>query len=318
MKMDNKTLLQKADLALSDLAGDGGLLNPEQASSFIRKLIVQPTLMNSVRVVGMGAPTRKINKVGFGSRILHAATSGVAQSSGNRSKPTTEQVTLTAHEVQATVYLPYDVIEDNIERAQAANNEGSNSGPGGFRQTIIELIAERAATDLEESGLLSDTLSGDADLALQDGYLKIASTLGNGVDHASATIDKTLFKAGKKAMPKEYLRNSRRMKHYVSVDQETEYRDTLADRATALGDKMVEGSTTAMAYGAEIVPIPLMPDAQGLYTDPLNLIFGVYRDISMEYDKDIEARIYKIVLTARIAYQIEESDALVHYSNVAL
>jgi hypothetical protein len=314
----NKKLLQKADIALADLSSNGGLLNPEQANTFLRKLIIQPTIMNSVRVVGMGAPTRKINKIGFGSRILRAATSGQALASDKRAKPTTEQVELTAKEVMATVYLPYDVLEDNIERAGAANNENSNAGPGGLRQTIIELIAERAATDLEEFGLLSDLTSGDADLALQDGYLKVAEDNSNVVDHGNAAISKTLFKEGKKAMPKQYLRNQNRMKHFISVDQETEYRDTLADRATALGDQMVTGTTKAYAYGGMIEPIPQMPDSKGLYCDPLNLIFGLYRDVSMEYDKDIEARIYKIVLTARIAFQIEEREALSFYKNVAL
>lgn len=316
--MSNKKLLQKADIALSDLTSDGGLLNPEQANTFLRKMIVQPTLMNSVRVVGMGAPTRKINKIGFGSRILRAATAGQALAANKRAKPTTEQVELTAKEVMATVYLPYDVLEDNIERANAANNESSNTGPGGLRQTIIELIAERAATDIEEMGLLSDTASGDADLALQDGYLKVAEDNSNVVDHAGASISKALFKAGKKSMPKQYLRNVNRMRHYISVDQETEYRDTLADRATALGDKMVEGTTQAYAYGGAVTPIPQMPDSKGLYCDPLNLIFGIYRDISMEYDKDIEARVYKIVLTARIAFQIEEREALSVYTNVGI
>lgn len=313
----NKKLLQKADIALSDLSSDGGLLNPEQANTFVRKLIVQPTIMNKARFVGMGAPTRKINKIGFGSRIMHVATSGTALASNKRAKPATEQVTLTAQEYMATVYLPYDVLEDNIERAEAANNENSNSGPGGLRQTIIELIAERAATDLEEIALLSDTASGDADLAVQDGWLKIAEDNSNVVDNQSAAIDKSLFKAGKKAMPKKYLRNQNRMMHMVSCDQETEYRDTLADRSTALGDRMVEGTTQAYAYGGQIVPITQMPDANGLYCDPLNLIFGVYRDISMEYDKDIEARVYKIVLTTRIAIQIEEAEAVCFYDNIA-
>lgn len=313
----NKSLLKKADIALADLTNDGGLLNPEQAGTFVRKMIIQPTIMNSVRVVGMGAPTRKINKIGFGSRILHAApASGTAMASGKRAKPRTEQVKLTAHELMATVYLPYDVVEDNIERAQAANNESANSGPAAFRQTIIELIAGRAATDMEELGLLSDDDSDDEDLALQDGFLKISNDQSNVVDMEEAAISKALFKRGKKAMPKQYLRNTNRMKHFISTDQETEYRDTLADRATALGDKMVEGKTTAYAFGGEVSPVPQMPDEKGLYTDPLNLIFGVYRDISMEYDKDIEARVYKIVLTARVAFQIEEAEAISYYKNI--
>ena len=68
--------------------------------------------------------------------------------------------------------------EFNIERAAAANNEASNTGPGGLRQTIIDLIAERAALDMEELALLGDTgyTSGNADdqayLSQLDGWLK--------------------------------------------------------------------------------------------------------------------------------------------------
>jgi hypothetical protein len=46
------------------------------------------------------------------------------------------------------------VLEDNIERASTADNAAPNTGPG-LRQTIIDLIAERAALDLEELNLLS-------------------------------------------------------------------------------------------------------------------------------------------------------------------
>ena len=37
----------------------------------------------------------------------------------------------------------------------------------------------------------------------------------------------------------------------------------------------------------------------------------------MEFDKDISARVYIIVLTARIAFQIEEQTAIVAYNNIA-
>jgi hypothetical protein len=60
-----------------------------------------------------------------------------------------------------------------------------------------------------------------------------------------------------------------------------------------------------------------MPESKGLYTDPLNLIFGIQRQVSMEFDKDITSRVYIIVLTARIAFQVEETNALVQYQNIA-
>lgn len=321
----NSSLLRKADLAIEDLRNDGGELTPEQGASFIRKLIKQPTLIRMCRVVEMQAPKRKINKIGFGTRILRKAVSGTALTEGQRSKPTTEQISLDTKEQIAEVRLPYDVLEDNIERATAANNEASNTGPGGLRQTIIDLIAERAALDMEELALLADTdytngsNQDDEDyLAQLDGWLKRGADDGNVSDAEGATISKAIFKDGLKTMPSQYQRNKAAMHHFVSVNNETEYRDTLADRGTALGDNMVQGSGPVFAYGSPVSPVALMPEDEGLFTNPLNLIFGIQRQVSMEFDKDITARVYIIVLTCRLDFQIEETEALVKYENIAV
>ena len=297
----NESLLRKADIAIADLQANGGELNPEQGASFIRKLIKQPTLIRQCRVVEMNASSRKINKIGFGTRILRKATSGVALTEAQRSKPSTEQIELNTKEQVAEVRLPYDVLEDNIERAAAANNEASNTGPGGLRQTIIDLIAERAALDMEELALLGDTdyTSGNADdqayLSQLNGWLKNGADNGNVADAEEETISKGVFKRGLKTMPSQYLRNKAALSHFVSVNNETEYRDTLADRGTALGDSMTQGSGPVYAFGSQVLPAALMPESKGLFTDPLNLIFGIQRQVSMEFDKDITSRVYIIV-----------------------
>lgn len=320
----NESLLRKADLAIADLQSNGGELLPEQGAAFIRKLIKQPTLIRACRVVEMLSPKRKINKIGFGKRILRKATSGVALTPAQRSKPTTEQIELSTKEQIAEVRLPYDVLEDNIERAMVADNGLPNAGPGGLRQTIIDMIAERAALDLEELGLLGDTAytnaadpDDEAYLSQVDGWLKIASDKGHMVDAQNATISKAVFKQGLKAMPSQYQRNKVALNHFISVNNETEYRDTLSDRGTALGDQLTEGSRSVFAYGSPVTPVALMPEDRGIYTDPLNLIFGIQRQVSMEFDKDITARVYIIVLTTRVDFQIEEPLATSYYENIA-
>lgn len=311
MSKSNQQLIQKADVALGDLSS-GGLLNPEQTDRFIRTLIDSPTILQSCRVVTMNAPTRNINKIGFGSRILRAGTSGTALSSGDRVKPDLSKVTLSTKEVIATVYLPYDVIEDNIEGGQI--DVPLQTGAGGLHDTLVQLIAERAALDLEELSISGDTGSGDAFLALQNGFLKLITS--NIVDAASATLSKTLLKSAVKAMPAKYLRNRASLVHYFSVNNETEYRDTYANRQTSLGDAMLQGTSPVYAYGSAVQGVPLMPEASGIFTNPLNLIFGFQRKVTMEYDKDIEARLFKIVLTARVALQVEEQTAAVKYTNI--
>ncbi len=321
MPTNQEILAQKADWSVGDLTSDGGLLNPEQANQFIRKLLVQPTLLRQARTVTMSSPQRNINKIQFADRILMPATSGVAldedtSATNRRSKPTTEQIVLTTKEVIAEVRLPYDAIEDNIERGNIGTMTDTNgtSTSGGIKDTIMTLIAERAALDLEELALLGDTGSGDAYLAMLDGWL-IQST-SNVVDAGGSTIDKTLFKNGLKAMPDQYLRNRSAMIHAVSVDNEIEYRDTLAGRETSLGDANIQGTSPVFGYGVPLSVVSLMPSANGLFTNPLNMIFGIQRQIHIETDKDISARQYIIVLTMRMDFKWEEEEATVKYTNI--
>jgi HK97 family phage major capsid protein len=308
-------LSQKADIALSNLTSDGGLLNPEQNNTFIRRLIDTPTLLNRVRSVPMNAPTMKINKIQFGSRILQVAPQGTSPymeddgsndrwlASARRSKPTTSQVSLSTQEIIAEVRIPYEVLEDNIEGA-------------GMENTILALIAERAALDLEELLIQGDTtLSGsDPYLGLMDGVLKLA--VSHVVDAAGATVNAGLFNSLKKALPTKYRRNLNQMAFFVSMDRETDYRLVVAGRGTPLGDAILTGTNPLPVLGIPMVGVALMPDAKGLLLNPQNVIFGIQRNVRIEQDRDIRSREVIIVLTARIAIQIEEEDALAKLTNL--
>jgi hypothetical protein len=317
----NENLIKKADIALADLSSNGGLLLPEQNQQFIRVLMESPTIFNSIRMVTMNSPQRKINKIGFGSRILHAAGDASTDINGNgsralsasqRAKPDLSQVTLSTKEVIAEIHIPYEVFEDNIEGGNI--NVAMGKTPGGLQDTIVTMIAERAALDFEELCIDGDSTSSDSFLALHDGFLKQANS--HIVDANGKTVSKDLFKAGVNAMPPKYLRNRSALKHFISIDNENEYRDTLANRQTALGDASVQGNNSVYSFGSEVVGVPLMPGDRGLFTNPLNLIFGIQRQITIEYDKDIRSRMFIIVLTARMALAIEQDDAVVTYRNI--
>ena len=310
MGMSNQEVIKKADMALADLQ-TAGHLNPEQTDQFIRTLIDQPTILANCRTVAMGAPQMKINKLGFGSRILNAGVEATALSSGQRVKPDLGQVVLNTAEVVAQINLSYDVIEDNIEKGNV--NVPLQTGAGGLHQTIVDLIAERAALDLEELAIKGDTTSADSYLALQNGFLKLATA---NVVNVGGVFDKTAVKSALKTMPTRYLRNRAALKHFVSVDQETEIRDQFASRIGAMGDANVIGDQPIKIFGSDVMPVALMPGTSGLFTDPMNLIFGIQRNIQIEYTKDITARIFIIVLTARVAYAVEEVNAMVQYTGL--
>ena len=243
----NQDIIKKADLALSDIAS-AGKLNPDQTDRFIRVLIDQPTILQSCRTVAMKAPSMKVNKIGFGSRILFAGTESVAATSNQRVKPAFSSISLNAQEVMATIYLPYDVIEDNIEGGNV--NVPLQTGAGGIHQTIVDMIAERTALDLEELALLGDTTSTDAYLALTDGYLKRITT--NVVDLGNATLSKDAAKSALKAMPAKYLRDRAGLNHFFSVNNETELRDTYANRIGGFGDGNLTGQNPLFVYGSPV------------------------------------------------------------------
>ena len=299
MKPGNRTIVEKADLAVGNLSS-GGYLNPEQANTFIRLVIDQPTIVNDIRVVPMTAPKMEINRIGFGQRILRKApVSGTALAADKRSAPTTDKVTLSTEEVIAEVHIPYDVLEDNIER-------------GNLEDTIMSMIAERASLDLEELVLLGDLKSVDEYLALMNGILKMSVTHGVDYSQSPVAVTKTVFKDGTLAMPPKFMRNRAALRFYCSPAAEIAYADTLANRWTVLGDTKTQEWVPNVAYGIPVVPAALMPDDRYILTYPKNIVMGIQRQIMVETDRDIRARVLIVVLTMRLALAYETEDAVVN------
>lgn len=316
----SSSLSRKADLALADLTSNGGLLLPEQSDTFIRLLVDQPTLLNQVRTVPMNAPQMNINKIGLGSRILRAANQAGGQgltsggtldaNSGNNSrwvqadqrvKPDLQKLTLVTKEIIAEIRIPYEVLEDNIERGDVVN-------------TLLQLIAERAALDLEELLINGDTGSGDSYLALHDGVLKRITT--NTVNANGQPVTVGVFNQAKKALPTKYRRNLGILRFVFSMDTESDYRVQVASRSTGLGDSTLVGNDPLKVLGVPLLGAALMPISSGIFLNPQNVIFGVQRNLRIEQDRDIRAREVVIVLTARIAIQIEQEDACVKVLNL--
>ena len=213
--LDNRTVLEKADLALADLTAGGGLLQPAQAQKFIRILIDESVILKQGTVVPMKSPKQLIEKIRFAGRILRAGTESAALPSGDRTKPDLSQVELDAQLFKAEVRLNNEVLEDSIERGQ-------------LRQTIMQLMAEAISRDIDEVIIRGDTTSPDPFLAKLNGILKQSTS--NIVDAQLQTTNKGILRDMLKSMPSAFLRNKREMRFFTSVDSEIDYRDSLADR----------------------------------------------------------------------------------------
>lgn len=308
---DNRSILEKADLALADLTMGGGVLKPAQAKKFMRLLIKQSVLLQMVTVVPMASPKQQISKIKFGSRILRPGQEATPLDIADRAKPDLSSVELDAKLFKAEVRLSDETLEDSIER-------------GELRQTIMEMIAEAIARDMEEVAINGDTTSTDPFLAVLDGILRLATS--NIVDAAGTPITKDLLRDLLKTLPSEHLREKKAMHFLTSVDADLDYRNTLAERPTAVGDKLLEGDTPVLYSGVPVQPIPLFPENLGATNDrtavvlcnPKNIHVGIWRQIRIESARDISAGVLKIVATLRFDVKYAEESGVAKAINVQL
>jgi hypothetical protein len=302
MTTPNRTLLEKADLAVADLTAGGGYLKPAQAKKFMRLLIKQSTLLQLATVAPMAAPKEEISRIKFGSRVLRPGREAVALTPAERSRPELSKIELDTKLFKAEVRLSDEVLEDNIEE-------------GELRQTIMNMLSEAIARDMEEIVINGNTASPDAYLAQMDGMLVQAQS--SVVDAAGAPISKNLLNDLIKALPSEYLRDKKAMRYLTSVDAELDYRNSLAERATAVGDKFLEGDAPVVYSGVPLQAIPMWPENLGatadrtaiLLTNPANVYVGIWRQIRVETDRDISEGVLKIVATLRFGCRFAEEFA---------
>lgn len=300
---ENNTILAKADLALSDLTSSG-LLVPEQAQKFIRILIDEAKVMSLATVTPMKSHTHEINKIRFGSRILRAAAENTALAEVDRAKPTTTKVSLVAKPFKAQVNLSYEVLEDSIEQDT-------------LKQTIMQLMGEAIARDIDEVLVRGDTASADVFLAQFDGILKQSTS--NVVNAGTVSLTKSILRDMLKTMPSAFLRDKSRLRYLTSVDAEIDYRDSLSNRMTATGDKALDGAAPVGYSGIPLIDVALFPENLGsgtnetdiILTDPKNINVGIWRQIQLETDKNIEQGKVIIVASMRMDMKYIEETATV-------
>lgn len=316
--MNEQELIRRADLALSDLVSGGGYLTVEQQNRFYRKMMDDAVILKDARMIPMARPKMEINKIGFGTRVLRAATQGTistpemgetgsrALARSDRYLPQLSRIQLETSEVIAEIDIPYEVLEDSIE--------GGDIDTAQFQQTILDMLAQRITLDLEELVVLGDKTSGDSYLALQNGVL--VQSVSNIVNQAGDPMSVNMFGNAVKALPTKYHKLLSQYRFYVSKTKEIDYRLSVAQRQTILGDAIISGEKPVSVIGVQMQSPALMPSDQAILMIPNNLIIGVQRNMRMEFAKDVRERAFIIVVTMRLAMQFEEEDMVVKITNI--
>ena len=299
MATDNRTLLQKVDTTLAQIAA-GGLLQEGQVDRFIVLAINQPVMMKQVLVTPMKNQTEERDKMRFAGRVLRRGLEATALPLANRSAPTFSLFNLTSVLYRAEVRITDEVLEDQIER-------------GAFKDTVMTELAKAIGRDMEFVAIQGDVASADDLLATQNGWVQRATA--NQVAGGVAQLNQALVRDALTALPDEFT-DMDKLRYYTNIHAAIRYNDDVrANRvSSALGDAALEGKWKANYYGVPIEGIPEFPAALGgglnetvvLLTDPKNLALGFQRKVRLGVQRDEPAGVTIIVATVRFAVAIVE------------
>lgn len=316
--MNNRELLSKAAITSGSFTGGVGL-SVEEADRFIDYMRDESSLMKNARVERMNASTKKIYKLGIGSKILVPASPVVDP--GETVGINTAQIILTSKEMIAIARISDDSLDDNIEGDE-------------FFDHLMRLVAAQSANQLEYAYLMAKLVEPATDINdLFIGWYERALSGRDGSHILDATedddryISRAKFSKLLKALPLKYRGvNKKNLRFLVASDIEQDYADTMAERNTALGDAAAMGSIDLKYRKVPITPVALLPTnlpvgevLNGtfmLLTDYNNLIIGIQRDIRLETQRWARLRATDVVMTLRGDIQMENTDAVATYKNL--
>ncbi len=293
----------------SDMSSASALLNQEQFNTFMRAATINNTILNDASFRRMNSMSQVVSSTKVSGRVLQSGYTTVGATSGTTDDELTAatigfgKAELNVTKLKALTSILDDDKEDNIEREQ-------------FEQTLLTMMGEAVGRDLEAVCVFGDSDYVDSDSAADplfscfDGWLNESTSVikSSGVIDAagSGTADFTLstdtvvgmFDQMIYNMPVAY-RQAGLMKDlvfYVPFEVLESYRHELMDRETGLGDTAVINNDDLRYKGIPIKYAPVLDATDGrtvygnvptILTVPEFLWYGVYKDLSVEPDRQV-------------------------------
>lgn len=272
--------LQAAMKGLTSVDLGASKLNNEKSDKFLKVLADASPVLDAARRITMGSHTRDIDRISFGANLVKG-TEGVEPAEGAKANFKTNK--LIVEEYVMVQNLTDSAIEDSIDQLD---------------DVIVELMGNQAGFDLEGFGLTKWIANA--------GNVYDGTVVGNELSGVEAGFDKAI-----QSLPAKYDRNRGQLKLFVTRDIEDAYRDVLRARGTQLGDAAQTGAGGLAYKGIELVVVPGMAAGTVLLVNPSNLVYGVFREIRIEEDRNAKARATDFVLSLRADFNFENEEAAV-------
>lgn len=297
-----KSIKALKKIGTADFAG-GGILTPSQRKQFFVNVVDESQFVKLfARNITMQDPVQLIDKLNIGQRVMHHAQEEIAPSDADLVNIGTSRVEIKTEEYIIIWNVSDRVAEDTIERE-------------GTPQTIAEAIAAQAGNDMEEFALDSDTTSSDGDLNKQEGFWRLLqiSPPGSNYVASSGSFTSAIGSNMIKAMPTKYRTTNkyRGLRFAVSMNQLQEYRESIAQRETMLGDDQITSSMIPLLYGIPVIGVPKLADNVAMLTFADNFIVGMHRRVTREKDRNPRKRRDEWTVTVRMGFGLEDAEAVV-------
>jgi HK97 family phage major capsid protein len=320
--------------------GGSGLLYPDQANRFLDYMWDATILAKQARTIRMRSNTTEIDRVAVGQRIMTVATEDnptdyTGNSGGFTQSPATfSKISLTTRKLRLDWEISAEALEDNIE------------GPD-LEDHIARLMATQAGNDVEDVLINGGTYNSASTSGLMNafsGFRSLATAKAHVVDAAGYGLDKGVFNAAIKALPRKYKQRRNQLRFFVGSNLAQDYLYNLTNTSNNFlpfdissgiirGDVAANdggpGTVTPFAFGIPVINVPLMDETlagdysnpSGLHGDlhltfPQNFIIGIKRDVVVYRLFQPKKDTIEYTLFIRVGCAIENYDAHVIVKNI--
>lgn len=302
-----------------DMVTGKAILNAEQQTTFLREFQIADPVLTMARMVYMQNPSRETSLFQINGRVSQAGyVNGNRDTTKNpltaaNLKFTGQEIVTT--KIKAKAVLTDDELEENIERQT-------------LQQTVLSEMGYKMGLDQAYWNLFGDstiTPTKDDLLCAGDGWIKSATNQikSTGVDSTHGTVDMdngvdSLFDAMKQALPPEF--RTQQLVCFVPYEIEDAYRNFVIKRETQLGDSNLPNWNGLTYKGIPIIHSPTLDDsvaqeldntATCLLSSTSNLEYNIFKDITVEMDRDVEAEINKFIFKYKSKPSLQRKDGAV-------